>query len=265
MGYIQTILEAESLSALGAIVVVIIGTLAVDKVLETVIDKKIFTPIAQRSLQKWKAFRTRFDPLESTYEISFSPRREIAMSDAPELVEEILDACEEASKDRVEIETVRWSSSQKDGYVTAEFTTEDHPYKIDIALTPDVDSLRENPGTPSLDSITFEIDFKFEFHSLDDEMHNMSSFVSFLQKGAKNIAAGTFSNGQFVIQPVETDLTLDEWIQEEQFNVSLLLATQDQQTQVEFFPDKAVVQPPYNEVDAETVKYIRATLLNYYL
>ncbi|QLK26179.1 hypothetical protein HYG81_00705 [Natrinema zhouii] len=79
---------------------------------------------------------------------------------------------------------------------------------------------------------------------------------------------GTFSQGQFVIYPVESDLTLDEWIRNEGFDVSLLLANTErmtQRTEVEFFSDRAEIHPPHLEIDSETTRHIRLLILNYYL
>lgn len=265
MGIAQSILEASSLEALGVILLVWLGGRLIDKILGRLLDKKIFASIVQGVVKKWKAFQTRFDPLEATYELSFSPRRDVSMVNAPDLVDRIFEACEEASRGKVEFGKVQWDRSKEEANVSADFEKEDYEYDVDLSLATDPDSLREPGDDERVGHITFKINFSFEFHALDASMHNMRSFISFLQKGSKQASDGTFSKGRFIIQPVKNDLTLDEWIEREQFDVSLLLATEDKETQVEFFHDKAIVQPPYNEIDGETVRYIRATLLNYYL
>ncbi|OAQ52197.1 hypothetical protein HTG_11290 [Natrinema mahii] len=74
------------------------------------------------------------------------------------------------------------------------------------------------------------------------------------------------SGAQFIIHPVDSNLTLDEWIRREEFDVSLLLASKGQaKTEVEFFPDHAEIHPPYLEIDEEVIRYIRLMIINYYL
>ena len=73
------------------------------------------------------------------------------------------------------------------------------------------------------------------------------------------------TDGRFVVSPIESKLTLDDWIKKEQFDVSLLLESEDRRNSVEFYSGRAVISSPHTDVDDKAVGYIRATPLNYYL
>jgi len=72
------------------------------------------------------------------------------------------------------------------------------------------------------------------------------------------------TTGQFVVQPVDHNLTLDEWVGKERFDVSLLLESDDGNRSVTFFGDRAEMSTPTKRVDRKSAEYIRELLLNYY-
>jgi hypothetical protein len=91
-------------------------------------------------------------------------------------------------------------------------------------------------------------------------------FSRFLREAAQDLLqVRSVTDGRFVVSPINNNLTLDDWIKKDQFDVSLLLESEDGRSSVEFYSDRAVISSPHTDVDDMTVEYIRATLLNYYL
>lgn len=245
----------------------------VDQVLDRLTGKKIVEPAFDAARWRWRAFKTRGDPLDATFEVKFSPESKISVCQARELVSEGLAETSDVSKNRVTLGTLSWDEDdQGKGFMDVDYIGSKFPFSLEISLLEDVDDLRKRPavsfGERYVDGIHFKINFKFPFHSLEDTIQNLGAFASFLNKGMNKAMDVTTSPGQFIVHPVKSDLTLDEWIKEDGFDVSLLLANgRDgvERTEVEFFPDRAEIHPPHLEVDSETTRYIRLLILNYYL
>lgn len=119
---------------------------------------------------------------------------------------------------------------------------------------------------PSIGSIGISITFRFEFGKLRNSIIDLILFAPFLRAAAEStLPVKSITDGRFVVSPIDNDLTLDDWIKQDKFDVSLLLNSEDGRSSVEFYSDKAVITSPHTDVDDKTVEYIRATLLNYYL
>lgn len=243
-----------------------------EKFLHWAFDKKVITPFIQRVRWKWRAFLTRRDPLECTFEIKYSPMSSLTVSEAKQSVSDVFDNTGSESQGRIEFSTLSWDGDGEGiGFIQAEHIECDYPFDIQVELIENPEDLTERPSVPFekrlVDAFHFSIGFKFPYHRLEATIQNLGVFASFLESGLSNTVRGTLSPGQFVIHPVESNLTLDEWIVREGFDVSLMLADKGDtaKTEVEFFPDRAEVHPPHLEMDTETTRYIRLMILEYYL
>lgn len=261
------------LTTLGAGAFLWIAGRTFDRFLQWAFGKKVLDPLWEGIKWRYRAFRTRGNPIEATFETSYTPSGNYTVNQGKELVSRGLEKAETASKGRLDLGTLSWDADGVGvGFVEADHVECQHPFKVRVELHDDAGDLPQSAGKPfgehQLDYVHFKIRFKFAFHQLDETIQNLGASASFLSKGMRSAARGTLSSGQFIIHPVESDLTLDEWIKNEGFEVSLLLAGEGQHggsTEVEFFPDRAEIHPPHLEIDSETTRYIRLLILNYYL
>lgn len=242
---------------------------AIDKILERFIHQKLFSRIWYWGKKRWKILLTRYKPIRTTFRFSYGIDDEIGMNTVRDRIEPVLKNVERFSEQRVEFEDLRTDESGQVVSIDAYYSERENPYEIEFELVPDPSSIRDGDARFSdeanVDSIGISVDFDFSFHSLESAFINVSAFVRFLEKAVGEEFAGRSSAGQIVISPVDTDLSLDEWIEKRQFDVSVLLESEESKTAVEFFGDRAVIDSPYLEIDSDTTDYVRATLLNYYL
>lgn len=244
-------------------------TKTVDKILEKYLDGKFFAPIWRGIRWRWKAFKTRFEPLSATFQMSYSPRNELTIADVKRNLPNALKQCEKESGDRIQTASIRWDDSHS-GEARISHIDENEPFLVKIHLQSSNEDIANRPDIASknriISKISFEIDFKFAYRDLGDTLANLDTLISILEDALDAELGGSISPGQFVIRPVDGELTLDEWVDEEGFEVSMLLAGKgDQRTQVEFFPDRAEVRPPYLHLDSEVRRYLNILILEYYL
>lgn len=64
-----------------------------------------------------------------------------------------------------------------------------------------------------------------------------------------------YSKGTFVITPIKGELTLDQWIKKENFDVSMLLKSKEQ-ILVDFYADKAKLTTPHLGIDSTIAHYL---------
>lgn len=251
-----------------AVGVWIVGKI-VDLALERLIDRKLIAPAFNSVRWRIRAFLTRMNPIRASFEIGFTPSNSVATTEAKEIVAEGFEKCEEYTKSRFQISHVTWDESGS-GFAEALHADLKFPFQISLHIEPDVDDVLENPEVDfenrNIEKIHFEIKFQFPYHELSNTLTNLGTFASYLERGLGDVADGTFSDGQFIIRPIEGELTMDEWIEEEGFQVTLLLAGDEPgQTEVEFFPDHAEIHPPYSEMDSEVIRYAELMIQHYYL
>jgi len=194
----------------------------------------------------------------------------VTVNEGKNLVEQSLNLCQKKSKQRILSEEVSWGDSSNIGNVEIRHVDSSKGFQFAIHLVEDTADLEKRPGTAPenrfISKISFEIEFNFAYRELSDTIANLGTVISFLAESLDEVIGGTTSRGQFVIRPMEGGLTLDEWIEEEGFDVSMLLADNDsQKTQVEFFSDRAEVRPPYLKMDSEIRRYLNILILDYYL
>lgn len=241
----------------------------VDVILFRLLERRFFGTIYQWFIQRVKILLTRFNPISATFQFSITPDGSPSLDYLESRIESVLETCEEISEGRIEFGDVRWDSAGQNLQITAEYMDSNYPYQIDIGFTPDSESLQEADVTTTteadVNNFGIKINFQFAFHNLESALINLSAFVGLLERAFSQEIGGRASSGQFVISPLDNDLTMDDWIEERRFDVSVLLRSEDKRASVEFFNDHAVIDSPYLEIDSDMVDYVRATLLNYYL
>lgn len=259
-----------SLWVLGVAAVLWIVQKVIDNIADRIIDKKLFEPIYQRAQRKYKIIRTKAEPVASEFSVSYTPEEKITVSEVTERLPVAFSRAEQTSNGKITVQENYWSDEDRKGRAEIHYLNQTEVFNIDVTVIQDTSSLRANPaGEPDevlVGSIGVDIKFKYPFDLLEETLFNLQSLISYLETGFEDQIRGSFSGGRFVISPVNTNLTLDEWVEEEQFDVSLLLAGEDDnRTEVEFFSDRAVVKSNQREIDGQTVNYMRELLLNYYL
>lgn len=237
----------------------------VDYLLERIVDQKIFSMAYEMARKKLKAILTRKENITSDLEFSIYLYPELTLPEARQQLDTLVCTLEQESNGEIEVEDIRWNSSKTDVDLSIVYGDNTKPHTVNLNFSADENQRR--PGeSPPLSSIGISISFQFPFHNLRGAIITLSVCTQFLHDAIKAVyPVKSITNGRFVVYPLENDLTLDDWIQKEQFDVSLLLQSQDQKRSVRFFSDRAEIQSPHTKIDDDTVEYIRATLLNYYL
>lgn len=271
--YRMTLLESVLSQQTFAGILLAIALWSIAKVVDTVLgklmNKRIFSSFYSRISKRWRIFQTRFDPIRAEFQFSYVLTGEVFNTEMSDDINSILDYCENLSENRVEFSELNVDDEGETLYASAEYIDDRGYYELEFSLISDVDAIRSNQYQSARDAPISEvgctIDFEFPFNKLEASVINLSAFVRLIEKSFTHHLPGRASSGQFVIRPLENGLSLDDWIEEKRFNVSVLLRSEDRNASVEFFGNKAVIEAPYFEIDSETVDYIRATLLNYYL
>lgn len=246
------------------------GTKIVDAIAVRLVNEKIIERLVQKIIRRIKIIRTRGDPVSATFSLSFTPEQDLTVSDAMNRLETGFQRAEQASSSKISIESQHWDESDRDGKVEIHYSDATEAFNIDVDIVQDPDSIRQvdsiDPANIQVGSIGLDIEFRFPFHLLEDTLFNLGSLVNYIEDGFNSEIRGSFSDGSLIISPVDDGLTIDDWIEEEQFDISLLLTTEgEDRTEVEFFPDRTVVKSNKREIDAQTVRYTKELLLNYYL
>lgn len=259
-----------SLQAIGAVSLLWLGQKIADNIVSVLFDRKVFYPIFRRASRRWKIFKTKADKIASKFIFSFTLKESLTVEELVDKLDKSMEAMEEKSNGKISIESKHWELADREGKITAHYSNKKNKFDISVKMVQDTEALRENPATdPSstvIKAVGFELDFFFPFKALDTTLFNLGSLISNMEKSLSQNIRGSFSNGRFEISPLKNGLTIDEWVSEKKFDVSLLLTSEESdQTEVEFFSDRAVVKSNEREIDGETVDYLKGLLLNYYL
>ncbi len=254
----------------GALIVLLVPvvTTTIDYILQSLFEKKAFEPIWSGAKRKYKSWKTKRNKITADYEFSVYLKKDLP-ADAPrETAAEILNSISERSNGDFYVIDKKWSDDGNELDIRVRYKDKKDPYEMTLNFIPGgsergpFDTVHDH----SIASIGVNITFRFEFGKLRSSMIDLMLFARFLQASISDeLKMRSITNGRFIVSPIENDLTLDEWIKKEQFDVSLLLESEEGRSSVEFHRDKAIISSPHTDVDDATVEYIRATLLNYYL
>jgi len=241
-----------------------------DWILRNLFDRKVFEPIWSGAKRRYKSWRTKHNKITADYEFSIYLDSNLP-EDAPrEVTDDLLESVRSKSSGDFEIREEKWSNDDHEVDVTVLYKNRADPFELTLNFVPDPDRMNVQSSdtgfNPSIGSIGVSTTFRFEFGNLRSSIIDLMLFARFFREAAKELlSVRSMTDGRFVVSPIESDLTLDDWIKKEQFDVSLLLESEDRRNSVEFYSDRAVISSPHTDVDDKTVEYIRATLLNYYL
>jgi hypothetical protein len=263
-------ISSEVLLGMAVVLGIWFGSKILDAIAIRLVNEKIIEKLVQKIIRRIKIIRTRGDPVSATFSLSFTPEQDLTVSDATDRLVTGFQRAEQASSSNISIKSQHWDEADRDGKVEVHYSEATKAFNIDVDIVQDTDSIRKadsiNPDNIQVGSIGLDIEFRFPFHLLEDTLFNLGPMVNYLEDGFNSEIRGSFSDGSLVITPVNDGLTIDDWIEEEQFDISLLLTTESEdRTEVEFFPDRAVIKSNKREIDAQTVRYTKELLLNYYL
>lgn len=266
MASVEPLLSIEHVEgALGLLLLVALSTI-IDRIVEAVLNRKVFAPAWSWGKRKYKTMLTKRKKITADYEFSIYLDSNLP-ADAPrEAATNIMDDVAVESNGDFEIIEQKWGDDGRELDVKTKYKNRTEPYELTLNFIPGTSQSMETGFDPSIRSIGVSITFRFEFGKLRNSIIDLMLFARFLRAAAEStLPVKSITDGRFVVSPIDNDLTLDDWIKQDKFDVSLLLNSEDGRSSVEFYSDKAVISSPHTDVDDKTVEYIRATLLSYYL
>jgi len=254
---------------------VTIGTLillkVIDILLEAWINKTFFRRIWTWASKSFKKFITRFKPIKIRFQfrVQISPEKPTKVK---EKVARIINYVAESYGEQIEFSPLTWNDADNMCSLKAKYNKQEYGINIfisteyqDFDLEPEVFEPSIEKETVISDSIAFLIETNFPFYALDRTLLSLSALTSLLKEGLKETFIDIkFSKGMFVIAPIKGDFTIDHWIKEKRFEVSLLLKAQEK-IFVNLYPDRAEIIFPTLQIDDKVYEYLKGTLLNYYL
>jgi|AntDeeMinimDraft_4_1070355.scaffolds.fasta_scaffold11233_2 hypothetical protein len=218
--------------------------------------------------KKFKAYQTRYKKIKADLEFTAYVNTDSTVGEANEAIESTVQNSVARCRGGAEVEEFQWID-ETIANVTVTYLNND-PFEITFELIQDNNSFT-NLDVHSVDdaqlaSIGVNIRFEFDFRNLKGVLMDVGTFAQFLRESLKDqLNVRKVTESRFKVGTLENDLTLDDWIQEQRFETSLLLEDDRGERSIEFRGDEAVITAPYPEVDDQTAEYIRLTLLNYYL
>ena len=267
MAPIESIVTADHIAGAIGATLVWLALKSIDVFVAKLIDRKVFSEIYSR-VKKWiKALLTKRNTISSTFECSVYTPNNVPISKINHVTQDLAKQVADQSKELELVGSPKWDNSQSEAEICYRFRDNKEPYRVKLNFIPEQSQLGEkSEGELPLSSIGVSIEFNFEFGNLRSSIIDLTAFATFLQKTLDDIfVVNSITNARFIVAPIEKDLTMEDWVQEKQFDVSLLLKSENSERSVRFHGDRAEITSPTTEVDDETVEYIRATLLNYYL
>jgi hypothetical protein len=252
----------------------LLGTLVFFKIIDLILDyflnKTLFGRMWNYLAKSLKMFMTRLRPIK----ICFQFRVQVERSDVTNLKERvghIIESLSDKLKGRIEFSTITWNDTDNQGSVKIFYNKREFGMEVDISTEYqelDVDQMIPSKKEKVLvfsDSLAFSIETNFPFNALDQMLLSLGGLTNSFKDELNDIFPEIrYSKGMFTIAPVKGDLTMDQWIKEKQFEVSLLLKAQDRFL-VNLYPKKAEIIFPTVQIDDKVSEYLKATLLNYYL
>jgi len=254
----------------------VLGTLAtlalikiVDIILEHFLNKTIFGRIWSAMTRSLKKFRTRLNPIV----IRFQFRAQLESNDPLKVKEglaKLIESLSEKYKGKIVFSPIKWTDTDRTGSVNATFNNREFRIDMDISseyrdYDPEKGIFEAQEAFEVSESVAFSIEVNFPLQSIDPMLLSLSSLTNFITEQLKEMhTIIKFSKGLFTLAPIKADLTMDHWIKEKQFDVSLLLKARDN-ILVNLYPKKAEIVFPTLQIDEKVSEYLEATILNYYL
>ena len=115
------------------------------------------------------------------------------------------------------------------------------------------------------ESVAFSIEVDFPFKFIEQMLFSLNTLTNFLSEQLKEtLTYAKFTKGLFTIAPIKADFTMDNWIKDKQFEISLNLKAKEN-IAVNLYPKKAEIIFPTLQIDENVYEYLKETILNYYL
>lgn len=241
------------------------GLKTVDIVLKKAIDKALLSSIYNRIKRKLKAIYTKKEKIESTLEFSSYLREDVEPSEIDDRVSKLESEISDVGGGRLEIEEILQNRTDEKHKLKIK-SESGGVYDVELRFIRSMEPSVDNTVAETVESIGVSIVFDSSFGNLEREIIGLSALLNHLQEAIGTVFdVRKSTNINFVIKPVESKLTLDQWIQKEQFDISLLLRSDSGDRSVEFLGDRAVISSPSDQVDRKTAEYVKEAVRNYYL
>lgn len=233
-----------------------------NSVCSRLIGDRIIDKLISRISKELKAQYTRFKEIQADLEFTAYLKKGATLSEAQKDLENTLESVETLSKHEAELVWFNWENKTK---ARGKIRFQDqNSFEISYDLIRDSESLTEDE--PELSSIGITIQFDFEFHNIKGALLDLGKLIEFIQNGMEStFDVDRFTRNQIILSPLTENLTLDDWIEEEDLEANFLLSDEMNERTVEFFDDRAIITSPSSGLDNKTAEYIRLILLNYYL
>jgi len=255
-----------ALGAIGAIVFLKI----IDIILEHFLDKTLFCRIWTAITKSIKKFRTRLNPIMIRFQFRIKLEPSEPMKVKEKLIK-LVESLSEKRKGQIAFSLLTWTDTDRMGSVNATFNK--RKFRIDMHMSseyrdyePEKELFKATEEVFEIsDSVAFSIEVDFPFKSIEPMLLSLASLTNFISEQLKEmLPVVTFSKGLFTIAPIKADFTMNHWIKEKQFDVSLLLKAREN-VLVNLYPKKAEIVFPTLQIDEKVSEYLKATILNYYL
>ena len=263
-GRVYDMITLENVWGILYAILIYFGLKFIDFISERVFNRALFGSLYQYIKQKIKILQTNAKPIhiDFQFKIRITPKY---LDDVKTLAIRMCNHITKDSKGRIDLPTPTWSDDGSCGNVNIAFGKLHYILSITLIRNYERIDKEGNINSIPIDNISVSTGVDFPFSSLSDAVMNLNVINSFIRQAILREVPNTkFSKGTFVVAPIKGKLTLDQWIKEKKFDVSLLLKSEEQII-VEFYVDRAELTTPYFEIDASSVQYLRGILLNYYL
>jgi len=253
---------------------IIVGTYIAFRVIDTLLDHfleiTVFRRIWRWLSKEFKKFLTRLRPIKTSFQ--FAVR--VEANEPSKIKEALIQLIETISKkyqEQIKFSSLTWADDDTLGSTNVSYNEWKFEMNMHIAKYYDYEPEQEvliphkNAKNAVSDGTAFSIEANFPFYQLDQMLLTLGALTNLIREELKEICyVEEFSKGMFVITPIKGDFTMDHWIKEKQFDVSLLLKAREK-VLVNLYPKKAEVIFPTMQIDNKVSEYLRATILNYYL
>lgn len=241
-----------------------------DIILEHFLNKTLFSRIWTIITKSIKKFQTRWNPIV----ICFQFRVKLEPSEPMRVKEDLIKLVETLSEKhtgQITFSSLTWTDTDRMGSVNATFNKRE--YRIDMYISseyrdyePEKEVFKATEEVFEIsDGVAFLIEVNFPFKSIEPMLLSLTSLTNFITEQLKEmLLIVEFSKGLFTIAPIKADFTMNHWIKEKQFDVSLLLKAREN-IFVNLYPNKAEIVFPTLQIDEKVSEYLKATILNYYL
>lgn len=251
-----------------------IGTLAlfkiIDIVLERLLDRTLFSRIWTVFSKSLKKFHTRWNPIMICFQFSTKTHPN-EPTKIKETLTKLVRSLSEKHEDQITFSPLTWTETDRMGSLNATFNKRD--FRINMHICSEYVDFEPEKGlfdsykdaSEISDSIAFSIEVSFPFRSIEPMLLSLASLTNFISEQAKEILPIVrFSKGLFTVAPIKADFTMNHWIKEKQFDVSLLLKAREN-IMVNLYPTKAEIVFSSLQIDERVSEYLKGTILNYYL